>query len=165
MIAWLVMAMQALMIFGIGFRGVSTASPEATVLDQRSVKSGLEGRSFRQSHPSKDADFRKGVVLDFTGPVVRWAQYAEEGHAVSELEIRADDYRVSGGSGGLEVVDDLENPIFTQRFPSRCENYVKAEESLFRCGRSLMLMKSPSALMTTMGNCFPSFLSSFRGLD
>ena len=117
MIAWLVMAMQALMDFGIGFCDMSTVSPEETALDQRSVKSGLAGRSFRQFHPSKDADFRKGVVLDFTGPVVQWAQYAEEGHAVSEWEIRPDGYRVSGGSDGSEVVIHLEPPISRRGFP------------------------------------------------
>ncbi len=117
MIARLVMAMQVLMIFGIGFCGMSAVSPEATALDQWSVKPGLEGRSFRQFYSSKDADFRKGVVLDFTGPVVQWPQYAEEGHAVSELEIRADDYRVSGGSDGSEVVIHLDPPISRSVFP------------------------------------------------
>ena len=120
MIAWLMLVIQVLMIFGMGLCSTGSLAPDETVTDQRSVKSELEGRSFRQFHPAKDANPRKAVILDFSGPFVLWAQYAEEGHAVSEWEIRADDYRVSGSSGGSEVLIHLENP----QFPVMCENCV-----------------------------------------
>ena len=126
MIAWLLLAIQVLMLFGMGLCGNTPPSQDQLTVDQQSIKSELEGRSFRQFHPARDADARKGVVLDFTGPIVLWAQYSEEGRAINEWEIRADDYRVSGDVE-REVVIHLENPQFTQRFPVSCENCVNVE--------------------------------------
>ena len=77
MIAWLVLAIQVLMLFTMGLCGTSTPHQPEKIADQRNIKSELEGRSFRQFHSSKDADFRKGVILYFSGPVALWAQYSE----------------------------------------------------------------------------------------
>ena len=48
------------------------------------VKAELEDRSFRQFDPSKDANKRKAVILDFFDGVRLWAQYAEGNTALSE---------------------------------------------------------------------------------
>lgn len=43
----------------------------------------LDDRSFRQFEPSVDASPRKGAILDSFGAIAIWAQYAEDGDAVS----------------------------------------------------------------------------------
>ena len=58
------------------------------------VKAELRGRSFRQFDPSRNANKRKAVILDFFSGVGLWAQYAEGNTALSEWEILADDYSV-----------------------------------------------------------------------
>ena len=62
MIAWLVMAMQALMDFGIGFCDMSTVSPEETALDQRSVKSGLAGHLSAVPPSKTQTSGRRGSI-------------------------------------------------------------------------------------------------------
>ena len=58
------------------------------------MKAALVDRSFRQFEPSVNSSSRKGVVIDFFGGVMVWAQYAEEGYALNEWEVSAADYRV-----------------------------------------------------------------------
>ena len=90
----------ALSVFGLLFiAGAACAelvsSDPLTATEVAAVKAELADRSFRQFDPHVDGDPRKGVILDFFGPLSIWAQYAVGGHALNEWEIVADDYRVS----------------------------------------------------------------------
>ena len=80
----------------------------------------LADRSFRQFEPHVDGDPRKGVILDFFGPLSLWAQYARGGHAVNEWEIVADDYRVERAGSGQMVTLYPVAPRTLQRLPTEC---------------------------------------------
>ena len=95
--------------------------------DAARIKAELEGRSFRQFEPSRDGDPRKGVILDFFGPVSIWAQYAEGDHAVNEWEIYVDDYRIEGHGDGSEITIHLEQPRSRQTFPTECEDCIPTD--------------------------------------
>ena len=98
--------------------------------EEERIKGALDNRSFRQLLPSKDASPRKAVVLDFFDGIRVWAQYAEKRHAVNEWEIaprrlprlkdREQQPRRTGGHNP-EFMIYLENPTFTQQFPTACE--------------------------------------------
>ena len=86
----------------------------------------LEGRSFRQFEPSVDATRRKGVILDFHDGIRVWAQYAEDGYAIEEWEIRADSYRVESTADGPGIVLILEGVTSERQFPDRCSDCIPA---------------------------------------
>ncbi len=92
--------------------------------EEAQVKSELKDRSFRQFDPSKDAEKRKGVILDFfdrEGQIISlWAQYAEGETALKEWEIFAKDYRVE--KAGSEYRIYFEEPRSRQILPNECEN-------------------------------------------
>ena len=87
------------------------------------VKAELENRSFRQFEPSRDADKRKAVILDFFNGVELWAQYAEGSTALSEWSISAVDYRVE--KSGSEYRIYFENPRSELILPTQCDNCIE----------------------------------------
>ena len=91
------------------------------------IKAELEDRSFRHFQPSRDGDPRKGVIVDFFGPISIWAQYAEGNHAVNEWEITADDYRIEGHGDGSEITIYLEQPGSRQSIPTECEDCIQTD--------------------------------------
>ena len=94
--------------------------------DAQRIQSELVGRSFRQFDPDRDADRRKGVVLDFFDGFSLSAQYAEGGYAVSEWEISSNDYRIeSRGDDGGEVTIYFVAPTSRQQFPEECEDCIE----------------------------------------
>ena len=95
-------------------------SDPLTALEVAAVKAELADRSFRQFEPHADGDPRKGVILDFFGPLSLWAQYAEGGHARNEWEIVADDYRVERAGSGQMVTLYPVAPRTRQQFPTEC---------------------------------------------
>ena len=91
------------------------------------IKAELAGRSFRQFEPHIEGDPRKGVVLDFSGRFSLWAQCSEGGHAISEWEIVADDYRVEGeGPRSVATLYPVA-PRTWQQLPSECGDCVDAK--------------------------------------
>ena len=80
----------------------SPAQPVSREEEAR-IKAELRDRSFRQLEPSRDASPRKGVILNFIGPISIWAQYAEGNRAVSEWEIASDDYRIERRGDSSEI--------------------------------------------------------------
>ena len=86
------------------------------------VKAELKDRSFRQFDPSKDAQKRKGVILDFFSGVGLWAQYAEGNTALSEWEILADDYHIE--KNGSEYRIYFQAPRSVQILPTPCDNCI-----------------------------------------
>lgn len=90
--------------------------------EEQLVKAELEGRSFRQFDPSKDANKRKAVILDFFSGVSLWAQYAEGNTALSEWEILADDYSVE--KSGSEYRIYFKAPRSVQILPTQCDNCI-----------------------------------------
>ena len=90
--------------------------------EEQVVKAELKGRSFRQFNPSRDANKRKAVILDFFSGVSLWAQYAEGNTALSEWEILADDYSVE--KSGSEYRIYFEAPRSAQILPTQCDNCI-----------------------------------------
>ena len=88
--------------------------------EEQKIKAELDDRSFRQFDPSKDADKRKAVILDFFDGISFWAQYAEGMYAINEWKISADDYRVE--KAGSEYRIYFEAPGSAQILPTQCEN-------------------------------------------
>ena len=72
--------------------------------EEQRIKAELNDRSFRQFDPSKDADKRKGVILDFFNGVGLWAQYAEGPYALNEWEILSDDYRIEKAGSEYRII-------------------------------------------------------------
>lgn len=91
--------------------------------EEELVKAGLEDRSFRQFDPSKDANKRNGVILDFFSGVSLWAQYAEGNTALSEWEILSDDYRIEKSDSEYRIY--FEAPRSTQILPTQCDNCIE----------------------------------------
>ena len=87
------------------------------------IKAELNDRSFRQFDPSKDAEKRKGVILNFFDGVSLWAQYAEGMYALNEWEILADDYRIE--KAGSEYRIYFEAPRSLQILPTQCDNCIE----------------------------------------
>ena len=91
--------------------------------EEQQIKAELEDRSFRQFDPSKDADKRKAVILDFFNGVSLWAQYAEGPYAINEWEILSEDYRIE--KAGSEYRIYFEAPRSVQILPTECENCIE----------------------------------------
>lgn len=102
-----------------------TDPPQA--LDQQTLEdmaAELEGRSFRQFHPSVDASPRRGVILDFHDGFRMWAQYAENEHAVYEWEITARSYRIESTPDGSGIALIPEGVTSMQQFPDNCSHCI-----------------------------------------
>ncbi len=142
--------------------------------EEERIKDALNNRSFRQLLPSKDASPRKAVVLDFFDGIRVWAQYSEKRHAVYEWEIAAQDYRVLRignssriGRGGHnpEYMIYLDNPTFTQQFPTACEDCIDVSgfsvsvRSPFDSNRISFKLNNPSR---NLPSPFPLFESWTR---
>ena len=104
--------------------GGSTSVNLSTEYEVARAKGELADRSFRQFDPHVDGSPRKGVVLDFFGPLSLWAQYSEGDHALNEWEIIADDYLVDRTATAGEVRLILISPRTRQTLPSECENCI-----------------------------------------
>ena len=105
---------------------VSSSSPTSSGMSTteqnmaESVMAVLDGRSFRILEPHKNASPRKALVIDFFDGASVWAQYAEDGHAVDEWEIAAQDTEVVYNTLTQEAVILLVNPRTQQQFPYEC---------------------------------------------
>ena len=94
--------------------------------EEERIKAELENRSFRQFDPSKEADKRKGVILDFFNGIELWAQYAEGETALNEWSISAEDYHIV--KSGSEYRIYFEAPRSEQILPSQCDNCIETSE-------------------------------------
>ena len=94
-------------------------SEKEKIEESQLVKAELENRSFRQFDPSRDANKRKAVILDFFSGIGLWAQYAEGNTALSEWEILADDYSVEKSGSEYRIYFDA--PRSVQILPTQCD--------------------------------------------
>lgn len=93
---------------------------------EQEIKAALADRSFRQFSPSRDADQRRGVILDFFDGLTVWAQYAEGDTAITEWEIVSDDYRIESRGDLSEVTLYLIEPTSRQALPTECEDCISS---------------------------------------
>ena len=91
-----------------------------------SVAETLRGRSFRQFVPSRDASPRRAVIISFFSGVSVWAQYAEDGHALNEWEVVADEFQVVPGNTDSELTVRLVEPRTRQLLPTECNDCIDA---------------------------------------
>ena len=91
--------------------------------EEQRVKVELENRSFRQFDPSKDANKRKGVILDFFSGISLWAQYSEGMYALNEWEILSDDYRIEKADSEYRIY--FQTPRSQQILPTQCDNCIE----------------------------------------
>ncbi len=84
----------------------------------------LRGRSFRQFHPGRESNSRRGVIVEFFGHhrVVLWAQFSEGDRAIHEWEISSENYQVWSGSRESEVTLVLNEPESRRTLPTVCES-------------------------------------------
>ena len=114
-----------LIIFAFIYLIVSSCANPLLPVDsneEQLVKAELKARSFRQFEPSRDANKRKAVILDFFSGVGLWAQYAEGNTALSEWEILADDYSVEKSGSEYRIYFDA--PRSVQILPTQCDNCI-----------------------------------------
>ena len=132
--------------------GGSPPQPVGAVEEER-IRAELDDRSFRQFDPGVDASPRRGVILDFFGPISIWAQYSEDGHAVDEWEIAADDYRIEATDDGSEVTIHLVDPRSTQQFPVECDDCIDTTgvsisiRNLFDAERIAFKLNDPNGVL------------------
>ncbi len=126
------------------------------------IRTTMDGRSFRQFEPSRDASPRKGVILDFTGGFNLWAQYARDAHAVNEWEVWAKDYRIEKAGNGSEFRISFVTPNSTQTFPEKCDNCIQTSgvsisiRDLFDSGKISFKVNDPDG---NLPSPFPVFKS------
>ena len=105
--------------------GESAPLEPISEVEAERIKAELADRTFRQFEPSRDADRRKAVVLDFFSGVSLRAQSAEGGYAVSEWEIAASDYRIERAApDSPEITIYFADPRTAQQFPEACEGCI-----------------------------------------
>ena len=123
MLSWITLF---ILLFGMMFGSSCNVVPAQPLGEDEEarVKAELAGRSFRQFEPDVDGNPRKGVIIDFTGGLSVWGQYAVDGQAVNEWEIVAEDYRVEGAADGSEVTVYFLDPATRQQFPDACEGCI-----------------------------------------
>ena len=120
----------------------------------------LEDRSFRQFEPSVNSSSRKGVVIDFFGGVMVWAQYAEGGYALNEWEVSAADYRVEKHGDVSEVTIHPVNPRASQGLPTKCNDCIEPS-SLSISIRTVLDSESISFRLNYPDDVFPLPLPLF----
>ncbi len=108
--------------YSIFFSCLNPLQPVDSAQEQE-IKAELKGRSFRQFDPSKDANKRKGVIIDFFDGVELWAQYAEGQTALNEWEISAENYRIE--KAGSEYRIYFQTPRSEQILPTQCDNCIE----------------------------------------
>ena len=137
----------------------------AAETDRFEILTTLQDRSFRKFEPSVDADKRKGVVLDFFGPVRIWAQYAVGDHAIDEWEIFAHDYRIERNDDFSVVIIHLEGADSRRILPSDCEGCIPTVgvsisiRDLFRDDKIAFKVNDPNSVFPSP---FPIFNSWTR---
>lgn len=105
--------------------GCSSAPAEPVSASEDSkVRDALSDRSWRQFDPDRDGDPRKGLIVDFFGPITLWAQYSEGEFAVNEWEILADDYRIEKHGDISEVTIHFIEPRTRRVLPTRCTDCI-----------------------------------------
>ena len=155
-IRWLFFAM---LLVAISCTQAAPLAP-ASDGDRLEIMTTLQDRSFRRFVPSVDAEIRKGVILDFFGPVSLWAQYAVGDYAVDEWEIVAHEYRIERSSDFSEVVIHLEGAASRRILPEECQDCIptagvsisikdifKSESTRFRIDDPYNALPSPFPLL------------------
>ena len=161
----LYLTVAALMLFSITACSSSTPPRPVTLAEEAEVMAALQDRSFRAFHPSKDAEKRKGLILDFFGPVGLWAQYAVGKRAIDEWEIGAHEYRIEKHGDISEVTIHLEGAMTQRNLPDECDNCIPTAgvsisiRNLFDSDRITFRVNDPNGILPSP---FPIFKSWTR---
>ena len=156
----LYLTVAALMLFSITACISSTPPRPVTLAEEAEVMAALQDRSFRAFHPSKDAEKRKGLILDFFGPVGLWAQYAVGKRAIDEWEIGAHEYRIEKHGDISEVTIHLEGAMTQRNLPDECDNCIPTAgvsisiRNLFDSDQITLKVNDPNAILPSP---FPIF--------
>ena len=145
--------------------GPATPAQPVGEEEEARIRAELRDRSFRQFEPSRDGSPRKGVILDFFGPIGIWAQYAEGDLAVSEWEIAAENYRIERRGGSSEITIYLDQPGSERTLPTECDDCIPTEgvsisiRDVFDSDRTSFKLNDPSGVLPSP---FPVFGSWTR---
>ena len=123
---WLARILFTLSLTALASCDLTTPGQPVTSIEAERIKAELDGRSFRQFEPPKEASPRKSVLLDFYDGLTLWAQYAEGDRAVYEWEIAAADYRIEKRGDTSQITIYFEDPRFYQGFAVRCDDCIDA---------------------------------------
>ena len=145
---------------------ISSPQPKpVTEAEKAEVMAALQDRSFRSFHASKDAANRKGVNLDFFGPVALCAQYAVGERAIGEWEFGAQEYRIEKHGDISEVTIHLEGAMARRNLPNECENCIPTAgvsisiRNLFDSDKITFKVNDPNGILPSP---FPIFKSWAR---
>lgn len=125
--------------------------------DAARITAHLDGRVFRQSDPSQNADTRKTITIDFNDGLSLRAQYTEGGNTVDDWRVWQDFYWMEKAHGEPVYRFDWLNPTVQSPFPEECEDcierfsgltvlvrdYFKKDEILFALWDSAGQVPSP----------------------
>ncbi len=153
------LAFASVLLFATSCGKEDPAQPVSGTEEER-IKTELEDRSFRQFDPSRDADRRKGVVLDFFDGITLWAQYSEGNRAVSEWEVTAEDYRIEQeGSSVINI--HFDEPGSRQQFPEECVDCIPTSRFSISI-RNVLDPERISFKLNDPGNDLPSPFPVFK---
>ena len=145
---------------------IGSPSPKpVTLAEKAEVMSALQDRSFRSFYPSKDAEKRRSVILDFFGPVALWAQYAVGKRAIDEWEIGDEEYRIEKHGDISEVTIHLEGAMTRRNLTDECENCIPTAgvsisiRNLFDSDKIAFKVNDPNGILPSP---FPIFESWTR---
>ena len=108
------------------------------VHDAARISAHLSTRVFRQSDPSRNADSRKTIVIDFHGGVglsVR-AQRYDGGRAVDDWRVSQDFYWMEKAHGLPVYRFDMRNPTVERTLPKECD---EGEDCIDTTGLSVLV--------------------------
>lgn len=89
--------------------------------DAARVTAHLDSRVFWQFDGPKDADHRKGIVLDFRGGLGVRALYSRNGDPVDDWKVFQRYYWIEKAQGEPVYRFDFRNPTVTRTLPEECE--------------------------------------------
>ena len=92
--------------------------------DAAHIKSHLSGRVFRQSDPSRNAETRSSIVIDFNDGLSLRAQYAEGGNIVDDWRVWDDFYWLEKAHGEPVYRFDWLNANVERTIPEEREDRI-----------------------------------------
>lgn len=124
--------------------------------DAARITAHLDGRVFRQSDPSRNAETRKTIVIDFNDGLSLRAQSTQGGNTVDDWRVWQDFYWMEKAHGEPVYRFEWLNPTVKRLLPEECDDcidtsgltvlvrdYFKKDEILFALWDSLGTVPSP----------------------
>jgi len=92
--------------------------------DAARIRAYLDGRVFRQSDPSRNAETRKSIVIDFNHGLTMRGQYIKGGNIIDDWSVRQDVYWMEKAHGEPVYRFEWRSPTVRRLLPEECEDCI-----------------------------------------